>query len=184
MSDKKNSRRKLLKSIAAGSGAIVAGKTLPEAWTKPVVDAVMLPVHAATTTEDDCAVYTGFDAGTDGGGDSGGGGGGGGGQGRDIYVCAVVTGSSANVTHAAYNRGTADLCVQRKGTIPIDGADADMKCDVVGGRCSCEEDIPASLVTNGNTLTYTLKRTQGGEQGASDLVIELQCSESCLTPSG
>jgi hypothetical protein len=53
MSDKKSndSRRKLLKSIAAGSGAVVAGKTLPEAWIKPVVDSVMLPAHAETTDD-------------------------------------------------------------------------------------------------------------------------------------
>lgn len=43
------SRRKLFKSIAAGSGAIVAGKSLPESWSRPVVDSVMLPVHARTT---------------------------------------------------------------------------------------------------------------------------------------
>jgi hypothetical protein len=47
MSDK--SRRKLLKSIAAGSGAIVAGKSLPESWSRPVVDSVMLPAHAMTS---------------------------------------------------------------------------------------------------------------------------------------
>ena len=53
MTDKKSndSRRKLLKSIAAGSGAVVAGKTLPESWSKPVIDSVMLPAHAVTTTE-------------------------------------------------------------------------------------------------------------------------------------
>jgi hypothetical protein len=34
------SRRKLLKSIAAGSGAVIAGKSLPESWSKPVVDSV------------------------------------------------------------------------------------------------------------------------------------------------
>ena len=53
MTDKKsnNSRRKLLKSIAAGSGAVVAGKSLPECWSKPVVDAVMLPAHAQTSTQ-------------------------------------------------------------------------------------------------------------------------------------
>jgi hypothetical protein len=43
------SRRKLLKSIAAGSGAIVAGKSLPESWSRPVVDSVMLPAHAETS---------------------------------------------------------------------------------------------------------------------------------------
>ena len=51
MTDKKSSekRRKLLKSIAAGSGAIVAGKSLPDSWSKPVVDSVILPAHAQTS---------------------------------------------------------------------------------------------------------------------------------------
>ncbi|MFW2438968.1 MAG: hypothetical protein ACN4GR_06310 [Arenicellales bacterium] len=51
MTDKRSgeSRRKLLKSIAAGSGAIVAGKSLPESWSKPVVDSVILPAHAQTS---------------------------------------------------------------------------------------------------------------------------------------
>ena len=44
-----SSRRKLLKSIAAGSGAIVAGKSLPETWSHPVVDSIMLPVHGQTS---------------------------------------------------------------------------------------------------------------------------------------
>ncbi len=52
MTDKKSndSRRKLLKSIAAGSGAVVAGKSMPESWSKPVIDSVMLPAHAETTS--------------------------------------------------------------------------------------------------------------------------------------
>jgi hypothetical protein len=51
MIDKKSieSRRKLLKSIAAGSGAIVAGKSLPDSWSRPVVDSVLLPAHAMTS---------------------------------------------------------------------------------------------------------------------------------------
>lgn len=51
MPDKKSSenRRKLLKGIAAGSGAVIAGKSLPENWAKPVVDVVMLPLHAQTS---------------------------------------------------------------------------------------------------------------------------------------
>jgi hypothetical protein len=53
MSEKKSndSRRKLLKSIAVGSGAVVAGKSMPESWSKPVVNAVMLPAHAETTDD-------------------------------------------------------------------------------------------------------------------------------------
>ncbi len=39
-------RRKLLKSVAAGGGAILAGRTLPEKWGRPVVDSVLLPAHA------------------------------------------------------------------------------------------------------------------------------------------
>ena len=55
MTDKKSndSRRKLLKSIAAGSGAVVAGKALPESWSKPIVDSVVLPAHAETTDDTD-----------------------------------------------------------------------------------------------------------------------------------
>ncbi len=39
-------RRKLLKTLAAGgvAGGVVA--TLPETWTRPIVDSVLLPVHA------------------------------------------------------------------------------------------------------------------------------------------
>ena len=55
MTDKKSSesRRKLLKSIAAGSGVIVAGKSLPESWSRPVVDSVLLPAHAETSQTPD-----------------------------------------------------------------------------------------------------------------------------------
>jgi len=42
-------RRNLLKSLAAGTGAVVAGKSLPEKWSKPVVDSVLLPAHAQTS---------------------------------------------------------------------------------------------------------------------------------------
>ena len=49
MSEQNENRRKLLKSIAAGSGAVIAGKSLPESWSKPVVDSVILPVHAQTS---------------------------------------------------------------------------------------------------------------------------------------
>ena len=44
MSERNDKRRKLLKSIAAGSGAVVVGKSLPESWSKPVIDTVMLPI--------------------------------------------------------------------------------------------------------------------------------------------
>jgi len=47
-------RRKTLKTLLVGSGvALAAGKTLPDKWTKPVVDSVILPAHAQTTTPPD-----------------------------------------------------------------------------------------------------------------------------------
>ena len=51
MREKKSSesRRNLLKSITAGGGAVIAGKTLPESWSRPVVDSVLLPAHAQTS---------------------------------------------------------------------------------------------------------------------------------------
>ena len=64
------SRRKLLKSFAAGSGAVVAGKSLPDSWHRPVVDSVILPGHAETsgvrtiTCQDDPSLCDGTYAGT------------------------------------------------------------------------------------------------------------------------
>ncbi len=56
----RHSRRNLLKSIAAGSGAIAAGKNLPDSWARPVVDAVLLPAHAQTScTTAFAGTYTG-----------------------------------------------------------------------------------------------------------------------------
>ncbi len=53
MTDKKNmtaeNRRNLLKTIAAGSGAIITGKALPDSWARPVIDSVLLPAHAQTS---------------------------------------------------------------------------------------------------------------------------------------
>ena len=51
MTDKKTQekRRKLLKAVAAAGGAVVAGKTLPETWSRPAVESVVLPAHAQTS---------------------------------------------------------------------------------------------------------------------------------------
>lgn len=59
------SRRKLLKSIAAGSGAVVAGKSLPESWSRPLVDSVMLPAHAQTSCTTDTITATSLDSDND-----------------------------------------------------------------------------------------------------------------------
>ena len=51
MTDKniKERRRKLLKSMAAASGAVIAGKNLPETWSRPAIESVVLPAHAQTS---------------------------------------------------------------------------------------------------------------------------------------
>jgi len=47
----KTSRRKLLKVLTAGGGAVTVTK-LPTKWTAPVVESVILPAHAQTTTDE------------------------------------------------------------------------------------------------------------------------------------
>jgi len=46
-----SARRKLLKAVMVGGGAITASKLMPEQWTRPVVASVMLPAHALTTND-------------------------------------------------------------------------------------------------------------------------------------
>ncbi len=58
MTTTNKSRRTLLKSIAAGGGAVVAGKTLPDTWKKPVIDSVMMPAHAQTSDEFFSGLYS------------------------------------------------------------------------------------------------------------------------------
>ena len=44
------SKRKHFKKLVLGAGTIAIGiKLFPETWTKPVINSVMLPVHAQTT---------------------------------------------------------------------------------------------------------------------------------------
>lgn len=42
-------RRELLKALAATGGAVTAASLLPGAWTKPVIEAGVLPAHAAVS---------------------------------------------------------------------------------------------------------------------------------------
>ena len=57
---KKAARRRLLKSAAVVSGGVGLGKTLPNTWSKPIVNSILLPAHASTTD----AIGTLADAGT------------------------------------------------------------------------------------------------------------------------
>ncbi len=50
MTDKNvSSRRKMLKSVAVGGGAIATAHALPSKWTSPVVNMVVTPAHAQTS---------------------------------------------------------------------------------------------------------------------------------------
>ena len=42
-------RRRLLATLGTG-GAIAVAKTLPESWTKPLIDSMMLPAHGVVST--------------------------------------------------------------------------------------------------------------------------------------
>lgn len=49
MNKKIEARRRALRTIALGSGAFAAGKSLPATWMKPAVESVLLPAHAQTS---------------------------------------------------------------------------------------------------------------------------------------
>jgi hypothetical protein len=42
-------RRKALKKILVGTGVISGSAMLPSAWTKPIVDSIIVPAHAAVS---------------------------------------------------------------------------------------------------------------------------------------
>jgi len=52
----RNARRALLKSLATGGGVVVAGKILPDEWSKPAVESVVLPTHAQTSPPECCNI--------------------------------------------------------------------------------------------------------------------------------
>lgn len=43
-------RRKAIRQILIGSGVIVGFQVLPNTWTKPIIDSVMLSAHAEETS--------------------------------------------------------------------------------------------------------------------------------------
>ena len=49
MTNESANRRKLIHSIALGGGVIIAGKSIPNSWTKPIIQSVILPAHAQTS---------------------------------------------------------------------------------------------------------------------------------------
>ena len=58
MSKEVRDRRALLKGIVAGSAVVGGAKTLPEQWSKPLTDSVVLPGHARTTGDYNLGDYS------------------------------------------------------------------------------------------------------------------------------
>ena len=46
-------RRKLLKALVTGTGAVTAAKMMPDKWTKPVVGSMLMPAHAQASPSSD-----------------------------------------------------------------------------------------------------------------------------------
>ncbi|MFT5610171.1 MAG: hypothetical protein ACI9LU_000663 [Polaribacter sp.] len=47
--EQKNARRKVLKNTLIGGGAVISTSLVPNKWTKPLIDSVILPSHAQTS---------------------------------------------------------------------------------------------------------------------------------------
>lgn len=45
------SRRKALRRLLVGSGVVAGSKVIPEKWSAPVIDAVVLPAHAESSPD-------------------------------------------------------------------------------------------------------------------------------------
>jgi len=135
---KDETRRKLLKGLAV---------TIPAAWTRPIVESVVLPAHAVTTGStyfSAAASRERTNAGEIG----------------PIWICAVLVDNSLDVTTQGTNNTG-----RRRGTIPLSGTgvlqpqqlSADTSCEgfVLNPQNAVVEAISASsvslLVTTENT---------------------------------
>jgi len=143
-------RRELLKLLT------VAGATtqVPDKWVKPAVDAIMLPVHAATS----CNIYAVDHVAFDGQQEQ-----------ERLTVCAVCNGdgSTAEVSHVTDFDDGGDFNVSfngRTGTLATDGTLGTMALTIRSPGCSCVErpDRSASLTElTADSVVYTLNRGKG-----------------------
>ncbi|HSH41550.1 MAG TPA: hypothetical protein VK973_05420 [Arenicellales bacterium] len=51
-------RRRVLRSLAAGGGILTSAHVLPETWVAPIVDSVVLPIHAQMSVGTSCGPVT------------------------------------------------------------------------------------------------------------------------------
>jgi hypothetical protein len=195
MTDKKSSesRRKLLKSIAAGSGAIVAGKSLPESWSRPVVDSVMLPAHAQISmrifgannapisdigsifqSESDSMLARLFDSAIKGlipAAEAGGIGIPDISDPTNYSSCATVNGSNLETWFQLY--ADTFLLADYTGTLPLSGQSS-LSLTIYGESCDDTEkqNIPVKVTDNGDSVTVT---GIGDVEGSVTLPIISEC---------
>ncbi len=48
--DLSQTRRSALKKMLVGTGVVAGAAALPDKWAKPIVDKVLVPAHAQTST--------------------------------------------------------------------------------------------------------------------------------------
>jgi len=92
-------RRRLLQSLAAGSGTIFLTNTIPEKWARPIIEIGSLPAHAVTSG----AVYsaTGLLSADESPG---------------VTACATIMGDEVFVAHQGENNSG-----RREGILPVNG---------------------------------------------------------------
>lgn len=49
----KEARRRIIKRLIAGGGITATAHLLPDKWSKPVIESVVLPAHAQSSPSDD-----------------------------------------------------------------------------------------------------------------------------------
>lgn len=52
----RKSKRKTLKAILGGTGAVAGASALPDKWGKPIISSVILPAHAQGTPAEECFI--------------------------------------------------------------------------------------------------------------------------------
>ena len=136
MSEQKENRRKLVKSIAAGSAAVIAGKSLPESWSKPVVYSVILPVQALSSPCTPCLVAATYCVG----------------RGTGSIVVAVATNGTVTVSNSAF-----DTSPQTDNVDPCAGGAFSVSDTSGNNTVTISGTIPC-----GNAASIDIVETDGG----------------------
>ncbi len=168
-SDKKDlenkGRRKAIKKIAAGVGAVATYNVLPKQWTRPIVDQIVMPAHAATSgtsLHDPCTItVVSGDQST---------------ATVTIQVNGYVTPPTANLPTSIVAAGSVTVNTTTAadgtflGTVTVSGGPGITSVAVVttvtgaDGSANCSVNIPAPGVTTtpSPTTTPSLTTTGGG----------------------